>query len=122
MSGESAETTRRSEHDRTFDARLRGYRLNIEPAGSRALRECLPPDLWEILVATAGDPGPGMGVFDERLRELVRESENAKATDPADGTHAGAGSRCAGCCWPVWKRWCISTRSSPGTRDPTTGR
>ncbi|MCX4792442.1 hypothetical protein OG369_42460 [Streptomyces sp. NBC_01221] len=50
----------------------RGYRLNIEPVGSRALHDCLPPHLWEILVATAGDPGPGMGVLTERLRLLMR--------------------------------------------------
>lgn len=74
--------------DRALDARLQGYRLNIEPAGSRALHECLPPELWEILVATAGDPGPGMGVFDERLHELMQESENTRATDPANGAHA----------------------------------
>jgi 2-polyprenyl-6-methoxyphenol hydroxylase-like FAD-dependent oxidoreductase len=55
--------------------------------GSQALDECLPPELWEILVATAGDPGPGMGVFDERLRQLMHEFGN-EGTDPANGTHA----------------------------------
>jgi 2-polyprenyl-6-methoxyphenol hydroxylase-like FAD-dependent oxidoreductase len=75
------------ERDRTADTRLQGYRLNIESAGSRALHECLPPDLWAALIATAGDPGPGMGVFDGRLRLLMRE--NGKTSDdPADGTHA----------------------------------
>ena len=76
------------ERDRTLDARLQGYRLNIEPVGSQALHECLPPDLWEVLVATAGDPGPGMGVFDERLHEFMHQDENTKPTDPAHGMHA----------------------------------
>jgi len=61
------------ERDVAPDARPQGYRLNIEPAGSRALHDCLPGQLWRLLVATAGDPGPGMGVFTHRLRRLMRE-------------------------------------------------
>ena len=76
------------ERDRHPDARAQGYRLNIEPVGSRALHACLPPALWELLVATAGDPGPRMGVFDERLRELMQEDERSTGDDPADGHHA----------------------------------
>src|SRR5262249_35617604 len=52
------------ERDRAADARLQGYRLNIEPVGSQALHACLPTNVWETLVASAGDPGPRMGVFD----------------------------------------------------------
>lgn len=59
------------ERDRTPTAREQGYRLHINPTGSRALRACLPGELWEVLVATAGDPGRGFGFFDERLRPLV---------------------------------------------------
>jgi 2-polyprenyl-6-methoxyphenol hydroxylase-like FAD-dependent oxidoreductase len=75
------------ERDRTPDARLQGYRLNIEPAGSAALHECLPSDLWESLVATAGDPGRGMGVFDQRMRLLMREN-GVVSDDPAASDHA----------------------------------
>lgn len=70
------------ERDVEPDARLQGYRLNVEPVGSRALRHCLPAHLWDRLVATSGDPGPGMGVFTEDLRLLMLEN-----SDPAD-THA----------------------------------
>lgn len=76
------------ERDHTLDARLQGYRLNIEPVGSQALHHCLPPALWEVLVATAGDPGPGMGVFTEQLRELMQEDETTMQTDPTRSTHA----------------------------------
>jgi 2-polyprenyl-6-methoxyphenol hydroxylase-like FAD-dependent oxidoreductase len=76
------------ERDLSPDARLQGYRLNIEPAGSRALHACLPPELWDLLVATAGDPGPRMGVFDERLRELMQEDELGATADPAQSHHA----------------------------------
>lgn len=76
------------ERDRAPDARLQGYRLNIEPPGSRALHDCLPPALWEVLVATAGDPGERMGIYDERLRELMQEDPMPGATDPTGGAHA----------------------------------
>ncbi|MFU8852861.1 FAD-dependent oxidoreductase [Micromonospora sp. SL1-18] len=76
------------ERDAAPDARLQGYRLNIEPVGSRALHDCLPAHLWEILVATAGDPGPGMGVFTERLRLLMREDDLPTGLGPSQRTHA----------------------------------
>ena len=76
------------ERDRAPDARLQGYRLNIEPIGSRALHECLPPELWQLLVDTAGDPGPRMGVFDEQLHELMQEDEAGVTNDPATAHHA----------------------------------
>ncbi len=76
------------ERDRAPDARLQGYRLNIEPIGSQALHACLPAQLWNLLVATAGDPGPRMGVFDERLRELMQEDEDGASDDPATAHHA----------------------------------
>lgn len=63
------------ERDASPDARLQGYRLNIEPKGSHALHTCLPQELWELLVATSGDPGPTMGVFDEKLRRLMQEDD-----------------------------------------------
>jgi len=76
------------ERDRSPDARLQGYRLNIEPVGSRALHACLPVEVWNLLVATAGDPGPRMGVFDEHLRELMQEDEPEAAADPVNAHHA----------------------------------
>jgi hypothetical protein len=39
-------------------------------------------------VATAGDPGPIMGVFTEQLRELMHEDEHIRPRDPANSTHA----------------------------------
>lgn len=44
------------ERDASADARSQGYRLNVEPVGSAALRDCLPPALWRELVATAAVP------------------------------------------------------------------
>jgi len=76
------------ERDRTPDARLQGYRLSIEPPGSAALHDCLPPGLWQILVATSGDQGERMGVFDEQLRQLMEEDAKPSRADPASGSHA----------------------------------
>jgi 2-polyprenyl-6-methoxyphenol hydroxylase-like FAD-dependent oxidoreductase len=75
------------ERDQAPDARLQGYRLNIEPMSSRALHECLPAQLWDLLVRTAGDPGPGMNVFTQRMRHLMREPGQSDP-DPVKGAHA----------------------------------
>jgi 2-polyprenyl-6-methoxyphenol hydroxylase-like FAD-dependent oxidoreductase len=48
-----------------------GYRIHINPVGSRALHACLPPALWEAFVATAGQPPAGLGFLTEQLQELV---------------------------------------------------
>jgi hypothetical protein len=46
------------ERDHDADARLQGYRLNIEPIGSSALHACLPGSLWDVLVAGHCDLKP----------------------------------------------------------------
>jgi 2-polyprenyl-6-methoxyphenol hydroxylase-like FAD-dependent oxidoreductase len=76
------------ERDAGPHTRSQGYRLNIEPVGSRALHDCLPAHLWEMLVATAGDPGPGMGVFTERLSLLMREDDVPAGLGPSERAHA----------------------------------
>src|SRR5262249_47464324 len=50
--------------------------------------DCLPPQLWSLLVATAGHAGRGMGVYDENLRQLMREDPPPAAAEPTDETHA----------------------------------
>ena len=42
------------ERDETLDSRFQGYRLHVD-AGP-ALHACLPPDLYELCVATGGRP------------------------------------------------------------------
>lgn len=78
------------ERDRDRTDRLAGYRIHINPAGSRALHACLPPALWEAFVATAGRPAGGFGLLTERLDELAVVDEVtmfAATTDPAEGQH-----------------------------------
>jgi len=59
------------ERDHTRTDRLQGYRLHINPSGSRALHDCLPADLYDTFVATTGKSGGGFNFFSEQLRELL---------------------------------------------------
>jgi salicylate hydroxylase len=61
------------ERDRTPTDRMQGYRVHINPSGSRALHACLPPHLFDAFVASAAAPNPraGIGIYSHRLRELI---------------------------------------------------
>jgi 2-polyprenyl-6-methoxyphenol hydroxylase-like FAD-dependent oxidoreductase len=59
------------ERDRTVDSRLDRYRLHINPAGTRALRACLPEAAWDRFLAAVGRPGGGFLFLDEQLHELL---------------------------------------------------
>lgn len=58
------------ERDEALDARGQGYRLHLD-AGP-ALRACLPPDLYDLCVATSGQPGSAVTVLSKGLRTLRR--------------------------------------------------
>src|SRR5256714_15468426 len=45
------------ERDRTLTDRVQGYRVHINPTGSRALHACLPPQLFDLFERTRGKPG-----------------------------------------------------------------
>ena len=69
------------ERDASLDSRGQGYRLHLD-AGP-ALHACLPPDLYELCVATSGRPSTSMSVVTERLRTL-RHNEINPPADPYD--------------------------------------
>ncbi|TDC41689.1 FAD-dependent monooxygenase, partial [Micromonospora sp. KC207] len=50
---------------------LLGYRVGIGPTGSKALRECLPPELFDIFVATCARSPRYFNVVTERLRQTA---------------------------------------------------
>ena len=60
------------ERDAGAAARTQGYRVHIGPEGTGALRDCLPPDLFELVTATSGVPGSGVTIMDPRLETLRR--------------------------------------------------
>jgi 2-polyprenyl-6-methoxyphenol hydroxylase-like FAD-dependent oxidoreductase len=59
------------ERDRTSTDRLQGYRVHISPKGSRALYECLPPDLFELFASTCGVGHRGFRLLSEKTEELL---------------------------------------------------
>jgi 2-polyprenyl-6-methoxyphenol hydroxylase-like FAD-dependent oxidoreductase len=69
------------ERDAALDSRGQGYRLHLD-AGV-ALHSCLPPDLYGLCVATAGQPSTSITVVTSRLRRL-KQFEIASPADPLD--------------------------------------
>ncbi|HYY29262.1 MAG TPA: NAD(P)/FAD-dependent oxidoreductase [Chthoniobacterales bacterium] len=59
------------ERDQAAFDRQAGYRLSINPTGSRALKECLPESLFETLVQNSVKPSRGVSFLDERLKPLL---------------------------------------------------
>ena len=78
------------ERDRSPGERLDRYRLHISPAGSRALRACLPASAWKTFLAGAGEAEGGFGFLTERLKTLVVVGDAVmypETPDPAERAH-----------------------------------
>ncbi|MFI9525933.1 FAD-dependent oxidoreductase [Micromonospora rosaria] len=71
------------ERHRTRTDGLLGYRIGIGPTGSKALRECLPPELFDVFVATCARSPGYFTVITERLRETA-SFELRPDTDPVE--------------------------------------
>src|SRR3954454_21381457 len=69
------------ERDRTRADGLQGYRVGIDPDGSRALHACLPPELFATFVATCARAPRYFNILTEQLGELL-SLELPAATDP----------------------------------------
>src|SRR5262249_26309220 len=77
------------ERSRTRTERLQGYRVHINPHGSQALHECLPPDLWTRFLDTRGTSGGDFAFLTEQLDELMHIGEDLTASsDPASAHHS----------------------------------
>ena len=59
------------ERDRTRTDRVQGYRVHINPAGSLALHECLPPRLFEAFTRTCGKPSGAIRFVTEQMKPLL---------------------------------------------------
>jgi 2-polyprenyl-6-methoxyphenol hydroxylase-like FAD-dependent oxidoreductase len=62
---------------------LHGYRVGIDPDGSRALRSLLPPDLFETFVATRARDPKYFNMITEGLQEVL-SMELPAITDPVE--------------------------------------
>jgi len=83
------------ERNRRAEDWVQGYRININPVGSRSLHHCLPTPLWEAFVATAGNPGSGIAFRTHRLTELLsvgRDVITAGADGPVGDQYAASRS------------------------------
>jgi 2-polyprenyl-6-methoxyphenol hydroxylase-like FAD-dependent oxidoreductase len=69
------------ERDSELTAGGQGYRLHID--AWPALRACLPPDLYDLCVATSGRPSTALTVATKSLRPL-RRIEAGPQPDPLD--------------------------------------
>lgn len=58
------------ERDPSLTARPQGYRLHVDSRASDALRQCLPPHLYELFLATTSRPSTRVTVLSEQLRPL----------------------------------------------------
>src|SRR5215212_6222578 len=62
---------------------LHGYRVGIDPDGSRALHALLPPDLYDTFVATSARAPRWFNMLTEQLREVLA-LEIPKQNDPVE--------------------------------------
>lgn len=72
------------ERDRTRTERLQGYRLYINPLGSRALYNCLPSELYDAFVATCGRPGEKIWILSEQMEALLHIDRSDKTKEAID--------------------------------------
>ena len=71
------------ERDRTRKDGLQGYRVGISPAGSYALKQCLPPELYDLFVATCARPPRYFNMLSEQMSELL-SVDNITGDDPVE--------------------------------------
>ena len=65
---------------------LHGYRVGIDPDGSRALHALLPPDLYDTFVATCARAPRWFNMITEQLREVIMLNQ---ARRPGTRGHEG---------------------------------
>ncbi len=84
-------------HERGHQAagRLQGYRIRINPQGSRALRACLPPQAWQQFLACASTSRSGHGFLTEKLKRLLVIGYDQREEQPEAGTGHYSASRAA---------------------------
>jgi 2-polyprenyl-6-methoxyphenol hydroxylase-like FAD-dependent oxidoreductase len=69
------------ERDPSPESRPQGYRIHINPQGSTALYQCLPPHLWDLFQSTGGDFSQGFGIVTEQLHALFNFGRGSGAAD-----------------------------------------
>jgi 2-polyprenyl-6-methoxyphenol hydroxylase-like FAD-dependent oxidoreductase len=73
------------ERDLAPNADTGGYRVGISPAGSRALKACVPPENYELFVATSARAPRYFNMLTEQLSEVLCFGLEGAAADAMDG-------------------------------------
>jgi 2-polyprenyl-6-methoxyphenol hydroxylase-like FAD-dependent oxidoreductase len=73
------------ERDLVPSADTGGYRVGISPAGSRALKACIAPELYELFVATCARAPRYFNMLTERFSEVLCFELDGAAADLMDG-------------------------------------
>jgi 2-polyprenyl-6-methoxyphenol hydroxylase-like FAD-dependent oxidoreductase len=73
------------ERDLAPNADTGGYRVGISPAGSRALRACVPPENYELFVATCARAPRYFNLLTEQLAEVLCFELEGAVADAMDG-------------------------------------
>jgi 2-polyprenyl-6-methoxyphenol hydroxylase-like FAD-dependent oxidoreductase len=71
------------ERDRTRKDGLYGYRVGISPAGSYAMQQCVPPEVFDLFVATCARAPRYFNMLTEKMKE-VGSIEMPDSGDPVD--------------------------------------
>jgi 2-polyprenyl-6-methoxyphenol hydroxylase-like FAD-dependent oxidoreductase len=72
------------ERDAGLAIRTQGHRIHIDTRGEQALCQCLPPSLYELFLATRGQPSKGITMFrvvNGQLKEGVTQSFPESGSD-----------------------------------------
>ena len=73
------------ERDATPSDDRGGYRVGISPAGSRALKACVPPPIFDLFGATCARAPRYFNVLTEQFSEVLCLELEDEATDAVDG-------------------------------------
>lgn len=73
------------ERDHAPNADTGGYRVGISPAGGRALKACLPGELYDLFVATCARPPSYFNMLTEQLGEVLSFDVGRLAAHDPDG-------------------------------------
>ncbi len=80
------------ERDASRTGPVAGYRLSISPTGARALRSCLPANVFEMLTMQTAEPSRAVTFLDHRLNRLLafdlpdRDRRSIDSERPVDRT------------------------------------
>ena len=69
------------EADTGLGARRQGYRLHLDARARLAMKRCLPPELFELFVATCGQPSRRFSAVSEQL-QVLQETPVDPGGDP----------------------------------------